>query len=226
MNHKYHKRIFAVIIVIALLLTSLSASIGEKQIKVVFRDIKVSLDGSVLVLKDAKGNILEPFLYNGTNYLPVRAVAEALGKDVGWDGLTSTILINSPGTSKDMTYPGTVDSQEPSFSLSKLGISEVMVDAYKLEQGNTVITSDLSFNDGQLLIEPSGFLDYNTAYTLKLFLKDGTRNMVRFTTGSLPLLTLGYSRKIIFVPAMPEEGFNYPYYLVLPTKTNVDKNAG
>ena len=41
---------------------------------------------------------MEPFIYNGTTYLPVRAVGEALGKQVGWDGKTKTVYIGEvPG---------------------------------------------------------------------------------------------------------------------------------
>lgn len=39
-----------------------------------------------------------PFVYNGTTYVPLRYVAEALGKPVKWDGATGTIYIGkSPG---------------------------------------------------------------------------------------------------------------------------------
>ena len=56
------------------------------------------VDGIPIVPKDAKGNIVEPFIYEGTTYLPVRAVGEALGKAVTWDGATKTVYIgNVPG---------------------------------------------------------------------------------------------------------------------------------
>ncbi|MDQ0285159.1 hypothetical protein J2Z49_000249 [Desulfofundulus luciae] len=40
-----------------------------------------------------------PFVYNGTTYVPLRYVAEALGKQVKWDGATGTIYI---GKSPDL----------------------------------------------------------------------------------------------------------------------------
>ncbi len=43
--------------------------------------------------KDAKGNGVEPFVYNGTTYLPVRVVGQAFNKEVRWDGATSTVYI-------------------------------------------------------------------------------------------------------------------------------------
>ncbi|WP_217597882.1 NPCBM/NEW2 domain-containing protein [Cohnella sp. GbtcB17] len=35
------------------------------------------------------------FMYKGTNYLPMRMVAEMLGKEVKWDGKNSTVLVGS-----------------------------------------------------------------------------------------------------------------------------------
>ena len=35
-------------------------------------------------------------MFDGTNYLPVRALAEALGLDVAWDGSTSTVVLTTP----------------------------------------------------------------------------------------------------------------------------------
>ena len=42
--------------------------------------------GDAKVLKNVKGEEVYPVLYNGTTYLPVRAVAEALGASVFWNG--------------------------------------------------------------------------------------------------------------------------------------------
>lgn len=64
--------------------------------ELVYKDIKVSLDGELLELKDASGDPVEPFMFDGTNYLPVRAVSEALGLEVSWDGETSTVILTTP----------------------------------------------------------------------------------------------------------------------------------
>lgn len=64
---------------------------GTKTIQAVYKNIKVVIDGKEL--KTDK----EPFTYDGTTYLPVRAVAEAVaeavGKDVKWDGATQTVIL-------------------------------------------------------------------------------------------------------------------------------------
>lgn len=74
---------------------SVSASSGEKDATLYYRDIKITLNGKEIVPVDASGNPVEPFIIDGTTYLPVRAVAGALGLEVGWDGSTSTVLLGT-----------------------------------------------------------------------------------------------------------------------------------
>lgn len=78
---------------------SASATVAKVQKEIEYRDIKVSLDGEVLDLRDAKGNVVEPFMFGGTNYIPARALAEALGLEVAWDSSTATVVLTHPETS-------------------------------------------------------------------------------------------------------------------------------
>lgn len=88
----------------ALLLVGLvgtAAAVSETRVvELIYQDIKVTLDGDPVNLVDANGNPVEPFMLDGTNYLPVRAVASALGLEVGWDGATCTVLLEHPADSK------------------------------------------------------------------------------------------------------------------------------
>lgn len=36
-------------------------------------------------------------MFSGTNYLPVRALAESLGLNVAWDGANNTVVLTTPG---------------------------------------------------------------------------------------------------------------------------------
>jgi hypothetical protein len=81
------------------LIGSVSATRGVVQKDIEYRDIKVSLDGKILDLKDAKGNTVEPFMFGGTNYIPARALAEALGLKVAWNSAEATVVLTSPGSS-------------------------------------------------------------------------------------------------------------------------------
>lgn len=65
------------------------AKVANMSIPVSFNNIKIVVDGQQISTSK------EPFTYEGATYLPVRAVAEAVGKDVSWDGATKTVYIGS-----------------------------------------------------------------------------------------------------------------------------------
>ena len=96
---------WALVIIFIFLMTfeGLAVSVG-KNITVYFNEIKLMIDGKIVTPKDANGNTVEPFIYNGTTYLPVRAVADALGQDVNWDADTATVVIGKYDK-KESLYP-------------------------------------------------------------------------------------------------------------------------
>lgn len=73
--------------------SALAVSSYSKTIQIQYSGIKLVVDGAVVTPTDANGNMVEPFTYNGTTYLPVRAVANALGETVSWDESTQTVMI-------------------------------------------------------------------------------------------------------------------------------------
>ncbi len=91
------KRLQGVLIgvVVGALLTSgiVFAEEISKTINAVYMNVKLVVDGVQIEPKDANGNYVEPFIYNGTTYLPVRAVGEAFGKEVTWDGDNATVYV-------------------------------------------------------------------------------------------------------------------------------------
>ncbi len=93
-SKKLFSLILTLVLLVALSATIFGSDIIRKQIQVAYRNISLVVDGQKVPLgKDTSGNKIEPFIHNGTTYLPVRAVAEALGEDVEWDGKTSTIYV-------------------------------------------------------------------------------------------------------------------------------------
>lgn len=83
----------------ALLLSSVVyAATRTKTLTAYYNDIQLVVDGVPVTPKDANGTVVEPFIVDGTTYLPVRAVGEAMGKTVDWDGRTHTVYVgNVPG---------------------------------------------------------------------------------------------------------------------------------
>lgn len=73
---------------------------GVRNIQAVFKNIKICVDGVEMTPRDTAGKEVEPFIYNGTTYLPVRAVGEAVGKEVSYDGSTNTVYLGKSGQVK------------------------------------------------------------------------------------------------------------------------------
>ena len=103
MKQKWTHRIGALALCGALLggTAALAAGVTYKTIQVLYNDISLVVDGVPVTPKDANGVEVEPFVYNGTTYLPVRAVGEAINKQVTWDGNTKTVYIGeAPGAAE------------------------------------------------------------------------------------------------------------------------------
>lgn len=95
MKKKPLSLLLALVLSLGMFTAGALAASGTRTIEVTYRDIKLVVDGTEVALKDGAGNSIEPFLYNGTTYLPVRAVGEALGKEVNWDGNTNTVYVGA-----------------------------------------------------------------------------------------------------------------------------------
>ena len=80
-----------------LISTTVFATVGSRTAELFYNNIKVMLNGKEITPTDANGNAVEPFIIDGTTYLPVRGVASALGMNVGWDATTNTVTLDNPG---------------------------------------------------------------------------------------------------------------------------------
>ena len=98
---KINKTLIGILICGILLSITMLAASNSKMIEAFYTGIKLYVDGAEYVPTDANGKVVEPFIYNGTTYLPVRAVANAFGKDVIWDGKTQSVYLGK----KDQNQP-------------------------------------------------------------------------------------------------------------------------
>lgn len=93
-------RILITVLVIAILAAiTVFAVNGSMQKTLEYMNIKVTLNGERVNLVDANGNLVEPFIIDGTTYLPVRAISSALGLSVDWDDETNTVILNDTNNS-------------------------------------------------------------------------------------------------------------------------------
>jgi hypothetical protein len=67
------------------------AAVGDK-VEAIFAEFNIVLNGNSVVLDET------PLVYNGTSYLPVRSLSNALGLDVTYKADSRTIELSSSGT--------------------------------------------------------------------------------------------------------------------------------
>jgi hypothetical protein len=85
------------------------ASMAQKQISVL-TGAQIYIDDIKLNPVDGNGKPVEVFIYNGTTYLPVRAISNAFNKAVVWEGKSSSVFVGKhssdiPAASlEDMEY--------------------------------------------------------------------------------------------------------------------------
>ena len=61
-------------------------------------DITILVDGVRQTFTDVNGSVVYPMTYNGSVYLPIRAIGNLMGKSVSWNQATNTVILGSGST--------------------------------------------------------------------------------------------------------------------------------
>ena len=107
MNRKKPISILALALVMASCFALGASASGALQEIKAYLDpsITIKMEGEAQTFLDAKGNRVYPITYQGSTYLPVRAVAGLAGFEVNWDQATRTVdLGESKGVDLIDTY--------------------------------------------------------------------------------------------------------------------------
>lgn len=106
------------------LLIPAGAAMTSKTIQVL-TGAEIYVDGVELNPTDANGKPVETFVYNGTTYVPLRAVSQSLGKAVNWDGENQRVYIGeAPGMKQYLNTvcpPYQTDGYVPTATIEMAG---------------------------------------------------------------------------------------------------------
>lgn len=114
-------------------------------------DFTVVIDGQTQTFKDANGEVVYPMLYNGTTYLPVRAIGNLMGKTVYWYEKDKRIELKDEGTTvtdADVIVPdngGNTNNQASSAG------------------GGGQLDAGLNPNDGEITLEKAKAIAFEKA---------------------------------------------------------------
>ena len=100
-----------------------------------------------MTAKDANGKTVLPITYNGTTYLPVRAVGTLLGTEINYDGATSSVLIGGTNGSAPVT--------SGKVTLSALGTSVLGSTAWHTKDPADTTYKGKDYKDVYLHDDPS-----------------------------------------------------------------------
>lgn len=137
-------------VITTLLIVAMSVSVfAAAQTIKVNGGVKLKLDGQMLTPKDANGKIVDVFEYNGTTYVPLRAVSQAFGKEIAWDGKTRTAIIgsNDASGSHNRQNPAPVGkAQQAKFNYLMSGESVINMTVTEVIRGADAWTKILNAN--------------------------------------------------------------------------------
>lgn len=154
-------------------------------------DFTVVIDGKTQTFRDVNGNVVEPILYDGTTYLPIRAIGEIMGKTVYWyqdakrielvepqgetlvtdadvivDGADKTKPVDKVQPQKPQTVPAEVKitrEEAMAIALEKAGVKE---DEIRMEEFH------IDRDDNRLVYEIE-FRHENIEYSAEISVTDG-----------------------------------------------------
>ena len=150
MKNNNRSRLLAFVLVAALFVAAAVpayAAMAARNIDV-FTGVSIFVDGRELRPADAKGNDVEAFIYEGTTYVPLRAVGEALGAEVSWNKDTKTVYLNSEKTGaepEDRIARFDAGSGPFTYTCGPMNLSSKYCTA-ELD-GFTVVYSEIAFCD-------------------------------------------------------------------------------
>lgn len=76
---------------------------ADSQVQAVVKPgMTVMVDGEKQQFVDANGKTVYPIIYNGSTYLPLRAIGNLMGKKVGWSGELSTVFLGEQADAESL----------------------------------------------------------------------------------------------------------------------------
>lgn len=162
---------------------------GEKKnVKVQVRDdFTIVIDGKEQTFQTSAGKAIYPLLYDGSTYLPLRAIGQIMGKDVDWDNDTKTVTLTSDGYTvtdadsfgkkdKDTVTDADTFKDSDKVTGTDIGLAEAkkiaLKDAGLKESKVTFVTAKADYDDGRKVYDVEFYYD-DVEYDYEIDAKTG-----------------------------------------------------
>lgn len=166
-----------------------------QEIKAELRpDFTIKIDGDIKTFKNANGDTVYPILYNGTTYLPIRAIGELMNKTVYWyedeklvelktpEVTTVTdadVIVDSSKQPQDKNKDNKKEKQDKNNGsqnsfISKEDAIEIALNKANLSESDVVIKkAKLDEDDNQWVYEVEFYHNF-TEYEAEISATEGT----------------------------------------------------
>ena len=122
---------------------------------------------------------------------------------------------------EDLPWEGRVDIFEGEMDLSLLDIKASDILGFDIFKDNK--RANLPYNVNGTKISFVSELELNTDYSLRVITNSKYYN-IKFKSSDLTDITETGNFMVVKIPAMPEKGFKWPYYLRIPINSYKDEN--
>ena len=145
-------------LVVALCVTATATSKRSIQVE---DGIGITLNGATFIPRSANGKQVSVFLYNGTTYVPVRAISEAMGMDVSFNSATRTVVLTTADRTASQQGSTTASGDYISVDRAK----QIALNDAGVKESNAVfLRANLDWDDGRMQYEVefySGSTEYD-----------------------------------------------------------------
>ena len=112
------------------------------------------MDGTARTFSDATGKAVYPLLYNGSIYLPIRAIGQLMGKTVSWNGTSSTVTLTGGSDVTDADSFNQSGTGSTTASITAERAKEIALNHAGLTASQvTFARADLDRDDGRLVYD-------------------------------------------------------------------------
>ena len=147
------KRLTAILLMLAFFTTSaLAASTYQKSIEVEY-GITLSINGKTPTLADANGSPVQPFVYDGTTYVPIRAVSTNLGAAISYD---------SKNNAANITTSASTASTSDNIAKTDIQILKLWKDIEHVANSYNMVQNDFFSVTGGI----NNYFDYTYEYSI------------------------------------------------------------
>ncbi len=114
----------------------------------------ITVDGTARTFSDANGKAVYPLLYNGSIYLPIRAIGQLMGKTVSWNGTSSTVTLTGGSDVTDADSFNQSGTGSTTASITAERAREIALNHAGLTAGQvTFARANLDWENGRQVYE-------------------------------------------------------------------------